>query len=116
KVRVEILNAGGERETVEGTVLFADGVRLSVLRDGSPMDLPVAEILPSTLAELFRSHADRKATDARAAAAFCLFEGDAEGARKHGAESSLPPKYLALVKPRSEPEAAARRAFWAAET
>src|SRR5204862_1513119 len=77
KVKLDFLNAAGERETAEGTLLSADALRVSVLRD-APFDIPVGELLPSTLAEIFRGRAEKKPTDARAAAAFCLLDGDVE--------------------------------------
>jgi hypothetical protein len=95
KVKIEVLNGAGERETVEGAVLAADAVRVSIQRDSGSIDVPVAEIAASSLAEIFRTRADRKPTDAKVAAAFATFEG--EGRERPAAE------------------VAARRAFWAAE-
>lgn len=114
KVHLQYLNLAGERESVEGSVVASEGPRLTILRDGGSLDLPVAELLPASLAEIFRARGDRKATDGRAAAAFCLFEGDAEAAKKHWEQ--IPAKYLAATRPVSESEAAARRTFWMAET
>src|SRR5205807_4372238 len=70
---------------------------------------------PSALAEIFRSRADRKPTDARAAAAFCLFEGDVEAARKQWGDAPAFPEKLAAARTKSEAEAAARKTFWSAE-
>ncbi len=115
KVKLDFLNGAGERESVEGTMISADALRVSVLRD-APLDIPVCELLPSTLAELFRGRADKKPTDARAAAAFCLFDGDAETARKlWGDGPAMPEKLAGLAPQRTEAELAARRTFWAAE-
>jgi hypothetical protein len=119
KVRLEYAGPGGERTAVEGAVVNADAVRVTIARDDGPVEIPVAELVPSTLAELFRARPDRKPQDARAAAAFCAFEGDAEGARKlSGDGGALPDKYYAFAQSHSavsEAEAAARRTFWAAE-
>ncbi|HVE43278.1 MAG TPA: PA14 domain-containing protein [Planctomycetota bacterium] len=115
KVKLDFLNAAGERESVEGTLISADALRVSVLRE-TPLDIPVCELLPSTLAELFRGRADKKPTDARAAAAFCVFDGDLETARKlWGDGPAMPEKMAGHARPRTEAELAARRTFWAAE-
>jgi hypothetical protein len=117
KVKLELLNIAGGRDLVEGSVVAVDAVRLTVQRESGLVDLPIAEIAASSLAEIFRARADRKPTDARAAAAFCLFEGDAEAARKLlGDGAPLPEKAVALSKERPAAEAAARRQFWTAES
>ncbi|MBI3856621.1 MAG: hypothetical protein HY293_13120, partial [Planctomycetes bacterium] len=116
KVKFDFLNAGGDPETAEGTLLSADALRLSVQRDGGAFELPASELSAASLAEIFRGRADRKPTDARAAAAFCAFEGDADAARKQlGDGPALPDKLLGISKERPAAEAAARRLFWTAE-
>jgi hypothetical protein len=117
KVRLDFLNGAGERESAEGTVLSADAVRVSLQRESGTFDLPSSELLPSALAEIFRGRGDKKAADAKAAAAFCLFEGDEESGRKHwGAEGApIPEKLLGAAKVRPAAEAAERQLFWAAE-
>jgi hypothetical protein len=116
KVKLEILNAVGEREDVEGTLISADAVRISVLRE-APFDVPVCELLPSTLAEIFGGRPDRKPSDSRAAAAFCLIEGDLESARKlWGDGPAIPEKLAGLSRQKPESESAARQTFWSAET
>jgi hypothetical protein len=116
KVRIQVLNALGDTEPVEGTVLSIDAVRLWVQRDSGPFELPLVELAPSSLADLFRARADRKPTDPKAAAAFCLFEGDVAGAQKQAGEgAALPEKPAALPGERPAAEVAARRLFWTAE-
>ncbi|HLY11489.1 MAG TPA: PA14 domain-containing protein, partial [Planctomycetota bacterium] len=119
KVRLEYAGPGGEHLAAEGTVAGADAVRISIAREDGIVDVPVSEILPSALAELFRTRPERKSQDARAAAAFCAFEGDVDGVKKFSGENAaLPEKYLAFAQSRSagpDAEAAARRVFWAAE-
>jgi hypothetical protein len=115
KLRLEFLNGNGERDSVDGTLIGADATRISVLRE-TPVDLPVCELLPASLAELFRGRSEKKPTDARAAAAFCLFEGDLEtGRRLWGESPEMPRKLASAAKARPEADAAVRRTFWAAE-
>jgi hypothetical protein len=118
KVRFEVVVQDGGRQTFEGTVLAADAVRVTLTREDGPIDVPVSEIAPSSLAEIFRGRADKKPQDARAAAAFCAFEGDPDGVKKYSAEgAALPDRYAAFAqaRPASEAEVAARRLFWTAE-
>jgi hypothetical protein len=118
KVKLDYLNAAGDRDSVEGTVLSGDAVRVSVLqRDGGPVDVPTVELLASTIADQFRGRPEKKPTDARAAAAFCFFEGDVEAGRAlWGDGAPIPEKLLGLTRAKSEAEVAARRTFWAAES
>src|SRR6185436_2190585 len=51
----------------------------------------------------------------RAAAAFCLFEGDVESAKRFWGDGGPIPEKLLAAKP-SPADAAARRTFWTAET
>ena len=95
KIKIDVLNGAGERETVEGAVLTVDPVRLTVQRESGTFDVPIAEIAPGSLVDLFKSRVDKKPTDAKAAAAFASFEGEG--------------------KERSPAEIAARRQFWTAE-
>lgn len=119
KVRFEYLGPSGERIPVEGPVVSADALRVSIAREDGSFDVPVSEFAPGTLAELFRSRADKKPTDARAAAAFCALEGDVEGVKRYAAENAaIPERYLAAAQKHGAPpeaESAARRLFWAAE-
>ena len=119
KVRLEYAGQNGARQTAEGSVLAADAVRVSVAREDATVDVPVADIAPSALAEIFRARADKKPQDARAAAAFCAFEGDPDGVKKYSGEgAALPERYAAYAQsrpPASEAEVAARRLFWEAE-
>jgi len=119
KARLDYLGPNGEHLVAEGSVLSADPLRVTISREDGPVDVPVCEILPSFLAELFRARADRKPQDAKAAAAFCAFEGDVDGLKKFsGDNAALPEKYLSFAQKRaasSEAEAAARRLFWTAE-
>jgi hypothetical protein len=119
KVRVEYLGPAGDRVAVEGAVLTADAVKLTLARDDGPFDVPLSEFSPGTLADLFRTRADRKPNDARAAAAFCALEGDVDGVKRSAGENAaIPEKYLAFAQKRgmpSEAESAARRQFWSAE-
>ncbi|HZE96667.1 MAG TPA: PA14 domain-containing protein [Planctomycetota bacterium] len=119
KVRLEVLGGSGERLPVEGSVLAADTVRVTVAREDGPFEVPLCEIAPAGLAEIFRNRPDRKPQDARAAAAFCAFEGDLDGMKKFSGENAaLPEKYMAFAQKRAslmEVEAAARRSFWTAE-
>ena len=120
KARLDYLGPNGEHLVAEGSVVSADPIRVTISREDGPVDVPICEILPSSLAELFRNRADRKPQDARAAAAFCAFEGDVDGVKKYSGENAaLPEKYLAFAQKRavpSEAEAAARRLFWSAES
>jgi hypothetical protein len=116
KVKFDYLGGAGERIPVEGAVLWADMIRLTIAREDGPIDVPVSELAPSSLADLFRGRAEKKPTDARAAAAFCAFEGDVDGMKRENVV--LPEKVLAFAAKRAAPEAelAARRLFWAAES
>lgn len=120
KTKFEYLGPGGERVPVEGAVVAADAVRISLTREDGPLDVPVSELAASSIAEIFRSRADKKPTDARAAAAYCAFEGDVEGMKRQMADSAALPEKLtefAAKRPApSEAELAARRLFWAAES
>jgi hypothetical protein len=120
KVKLEYAGPNGARLVAEGNVVSADPVRVTIAREDGLLDIPVSELAPSMMADLFRSRPDRKPQDARAAAAFCAFEGDVEGMKKFAGENAaLPEKYLAFAQSRSalpEGEDAARRTFWAAET
>ncbi len=119
KAKFEYVGPGGERIPVEGAVISADPVRVSISREDGALDVPVSEIAPSSLAEIFRSRADKKPQDARAAAAFCAFEGEVEGLKKYSGENAtLPERYGEFAAKRPAPaeaEVAARRLFWAAE-
>ena len=115
KVRFEYVGSAGDRVLAEGAVLTADAVKVSISREDGPLDVPVSEFTPGTLADLFRGRPDRKPQDARGAAAFCALEGDVDGAKS----AAIPEKYLAFAQKRSGPseaEAAARRLFWTAES
>jgi hypothetical protein len=119
KVRFEYLGPSCDRVTVEGAVLSADPVKVSIAREDGAFEVPVSELSAGTLADLFRTRADRKPQDARAAAAFCALEGDVDGVKRSAGENaSIPEKYLAFAQKRgapSEAETAARRQFWSAE-
>jgi hypothetical protein len=117
RLRAEFQDDSGARVAVEGPVMQADPLRVTILKDRDTIEIPAAELSGSTLADLFRSRPEKKpATDARAAALFCLFEGDAPAAKRHQAEG-LPGKYSILPSRPPEPEAetTARKLFWSAE-
>jgi hypothetical protein len=117
RLKAEFLNENSARAAVEGPVMQVDALRVTILRDRETIDVPLAELAAGTLAELFRARPDKKPeSDARAAALFCLFEGDPEAARRH-ATDGIPEKYAGLPARRaeSEPDMNARRLFWTAE-
>jgi hypothetical protein len=106
----------GAPVVLDEPLLRAEPGRLE-LRRGT---VEAGELRGGTLADLFRARAARKESDARAAALFCLFEGDAEGAARQQA-GALPAKYAEAARraeaARAAPrEAEARRLFFAAET
>lgn len=119
KVKLEYAGPSG-RQSAEGSVQSADPLRITIAREDGFLDVPVSELAPSLIADLFRSRPEKKPQDARAAAAFCAFEGDVDGLRRLAADgTALPEKYLAFATSRSavpDGEAAARRSFWAAES
>jgi hypothetical protein len=116
-------DAGGTAARVEETVLKIDAHRIEMkLGDGSFV-IPMGEVAPATLADLFKSRAQKKDTDNRAAAVACLLEGDAEGAQRFRGEPvpSVNEKYVEAAKEAlqrrvaDEREAAARKLFYEAE-
>jgi hypothetical protein len=94
----------------EGRLLFGAGADIQIVEIG--------ELAPSTLAALFLARPKKVDGDERVAAAFCLLEGDVEGAGRFKAE--LPLRYAdwgraALAARAGGREAEARALFAAAE-
>lgn len=117
RIRAEYLDENSARAAVEGPMMQVDALRVTILKDRDTIDLPLGEIAPATLADFFRARPDKKPeSDARAAAAFCAFEGDADASRRHAAEG-ISEKYWSLPARAAEPDAekTARRLFWTAE-
>lgn len=93
----------GARVALEGPVHAVDAHRIEIRKGETGVTVPLGEVGAATLADLFRGRAAKKPeTDARAAAVFCLVEGDVEAARKHGLEG-LPAKYEEHAKEPSPP-------------
>ena len=79
---LESFNVAGGLERVEGACLRLDGARLAIKQTAGVRELELGEITPASLAELYRARAARKPdSDDRAAALFCLLEGDPDAAR-----------------------------------
>jgi hypothetical protein len=92
---VEVFGSG-DPELVEGVVLRGDATRLTLKQAAGTVGLQIGEITPASLAERFRTRTGKKPeTDDRAAALFCLLEGDDEAARKllGGKTDRIPDKY-----------------------
>jgi serine/threonine-protein kinase len=124
KLGLLVADPQGKRVRVEGPLLTLGAGRLEILRDETPVLIPFGEILPRSLAELFVAQAKEARSARKAAAVFCLIEGDADAARSIQGESApmLAPKYWDWARrmaeaPRSEDprEGEARRLFYDAE-
>jgi hypothetical protein len=123
KIALAYWDAAGNLARVEEVILRIDAQRVEVkLGDGSVV-IPFGEVAAATLADLFKARAAKKESDARAAAAACFLDGDAEGAQKFRPNPSpmFNDKYgeaaKELLRRRSgdEKEKAARQLFTEAE-
>ncbi len=114
KIAFSYAEDGGTRASIEGAVHAADAHRIEVRKEESALTVPYGEVAAASIAEAFRNRAAKKPeTDARAAAAFCLIEGDLEAAKKLGAEGA-PAKYETRAKEDAR-EGEARALFRASE-
>jgi hypothetical protein len=123
KVKLSYLDPSGRRAQVEGTVVAEESGRVELKVGEGLVTVPLGEVLASTLAELFKARAKKADTDGKAAALFCLMEGDPESAKRLLGEPAAPigPKYFewaASVRDAAseDPKAAeAREGYYAAE-
>jgi serine/threonine-protein kinase len=110
----------GAPQALDEAVVRADVHRLEFRRDDRPLVVELGELLPDSVAELWRTRTAKKGPkDPRAAAALCLLEGDLEGARRQGGPE-LPERFAAFARRRAEErpgrrDADARRAYYAAD-
>jgi hypothetical protein len=78
KTRLEFWDEAGQPRTVEGVIQKADGLEVEIKMDQEMLLIPTGELLPGTLAELFRSRpARRPAADEAVLSLFLLGEGEA---------------------------------------
>jgi serine/threonine-protein kinase len=117
-------DAHGRPARIQGRILASGSGRIELLRDESPVTIPLGEIQAGTLAEFFVSRPKDPGASRKAAALFCLIEGDPETARRLQGDPppEIDPKYwdwahrAAEALAREEPlEAPARRLFYEAE-
>jgi hypothetical protein len=82
-------------DRVEGVVLRGDSTRLALKQASGTVWVDLGDIAPASLAELFRGRPAKKTDDDRAAALFCLLEGDVDAAQKFlgGKRDRVPEKY-----------------------
>ena len=69
-------------DRIEGVLLRGDASRLGIKQAAGTVWVDVGDITPGSLAELFRGRAAKKSDDDRAAALFCLLEGEVDAAQK----------------------------------
>ncbi|HVE42286.1 MAG TPA: hypothetical protein VNM14_20545 [Planctomycetota bacterium] len=111
-------------DRVEGVLLRADASRLALKQTGGTVWIEIGDITPGSLAEIFRTRSAKKPDDERAAALFCLLEGDVDTAQKvlGGKRDRVPEKYWTygakVAELRRSPEVVAReseaREIWRA--
>jgi hypothetical protein len=82
-------------EHVEGALLRAEPGRVAIKQAAGPAWVEIGDITPACLAELFRARAAKKPDDDRAAALFCLLEGDVLAAKTIAGAGAdrIPEKY-----------------------
>lgn len=80
KQAVDVLDAAGRPFRLEAVFQRPENGRLLFGAGAETLPVEPGELAPSTLAALFLARAKKAEGDERAAAAFCLFEGDVEGA------------------------------------
>jgi hypothetical protein len=94
KQAVDVLDPSGRAVRLEAPYLRVDDVRLVFGSAEDPQAIEIGELSPSTLAALFLARPKKVEGDERAAVAFCLIEGDVEGAGKfQGPKGAVAGKY-----------------------
>ncbi len=126
KLALEFLDEEGMARKVEEPVVRADALRIELKREGGNLVVDFGEVLAGSLAEVVRTRLPKRSPkEVRAAALFCLVEGDPEAAQRQGGEP-VAEKYWILARKladeRSRPDprlsrrdGEARRLFYAAE-
>jgi hypothetical protein len=76
-------------------LLRSEPGRVAIKQAAGPVWVEIGDVTPGCLAELFRTRTAKKPDDDRAAALFCLLEGDVEAAKKiaGAAAARIPEKY-----------------------
>jgi hypothetical protein len=105
----------GKLQRLDEPLLRAEATRVDVRQEKGSLTVEIGEILPGALLEILRKGearpfdpAQAKAeVDARAAALFCLLEGDLEGAERQKAEG-VPEKYVERARQIADARAATR--------
>jgi len=129
KLALEFLNESGLPQKIEEPPLRVDAFRVEFKREEGNLVVEFGEIPAGPLAEIVRVRSSKKTTkDLRAAALFCLFEGDPEAALRQQGEAAgtISEKYWALARRLADEKAApearaarreadARTFFYAAE-
>ncbi|MBV8878607.1 MAG: hypothetical protein JO332_01465, partial [Planctomycetaceae bacterium] len=128
KIPLESYDENLNYDRSEDPFLRADAERVEVVRAGAPYAIEISEMTSRSLATLLRrSKPNLPEADLRAAALFCLLEGEMDAARSNftGPAEQIPYKYWALASKIAEARAstsdankrelAARRTYFAAE-
>jgi hypothetical protein len=124
---VAFWNESGAIQRLDEPVVRVEPTRVELRKDpaGGTVRIEIGEIAAATLSEIYRNRPGRRPEpDAKAAALFCLFEGELDAAREQKA-GALPERYLALVQEaarlratdtaRSKREAEARKLYYEAD-
>ncbi len=107
KLLVEYRDAAGGAAKIDDLLLRADATRIEMKLGSESIVIPIGEIAARTLAAAFKGRPNAKPEDARAAAALCWLEGEAE------AGVTLPDRLKGAPPPA---DVEARRAFYEAES
>jgi hypothetical protein len=93
KIALEFHDESGAIRKVEAPFVEEENGRVELRGDSGSVELPLGEILPSSLVDLVRNR--KGSVDDSAAIAFCLLEGDLAGAGRQagGKSGAIPERY-----------------------
>jgi serine/threonine-protein kinase len=124
RIKLSYWDPKARRVEIEGAAGAVGPGRLEILEGERAVVIPMGEILPCSLAEVWRAREPKSETDPRAAAVFCLVEGDPEAAKKAeaGPMPALESRFWewardagSLRTERDSKEAEARKLFYETE-
>jgi hypothetical protein len=111
KIALEFRDESGAIRKVEAPFVEEENGRVELRGDSGSVEIPLGEILPSSLADLVRGR--KGSVDEAAAIAFCLLEGDLAGAGRQagGKSGTIPERYWSYARSSATAEDPARTLY-----